>query len=101
MRETGFYDMPGAFLHTATDENVIVLLIGELCELMVRLSPKIYRKYVNIGRGGKPMLYVKLLKSVYGLMISALLFYRKLKGELIEYGFIVNPYSMSSPFNFR
>ena len=91
-RETGFADMPGAFLHTATDENVIVLLTGELCELMVRVSPKIYRKYVNIGRGGKPMLYVKLLKSVYGLMRSALLFYRKLKGELIKYGFTMNPY---------
>ena len=57
-RETGFADMLGAFLHTATEENVIVLLTGELCELMVLVSPKIYRKYVNIGRGGKPMLDV-------------------------------------------
>jgi hypothetical protein len=29
---------------------------------------------------------------MYGLMRSALLFYRKLKKELLEYGFVMNPY---------
>lgn len=41
---------------------------------------------------GVPVLYVELYKSPYGLMRSALLFYRKLRGELIEYGFEINPY---------
>lgn len=35
-----------AFLHTITDEKVIVALHGELCELMVAVNPKLYRKYV-------------------------------------------------------
>ena len=38
------------------------------------------------------MLYVELYKSLYGLMRRALLFYRKLKKELTDYGFIMNGY---------
>lgn len=39
------------------------------------------------------MLYVELCKALYGLMRSALLFYRKLKGEQIAYRFEMNPYN--------
>ena len=38
------------------------------------------------------MLYVRLSKAVYGLLQSALLFYRKLCSELEDHGFTVNPY---------
>ena len=38
------------------------------------------------------MLYVKLLKALYGLLKSALLFYKKLAGELVNMGFEINPY---------
>ena len=38
------------------------------------------------------MLYVHLYRSVYGLLRSVMLFYRKLKRKLIEYGFELNPY---------
>ena len=91
-RDVAFADMPGAFLTSKTDEKVIVKLTGELCELMVKVDPKIYRKYVTTERSGRPILYVELYKSVYGLLRSALLFYRKFKRELTDYGFIMNPY---------
>ncbi len=35
---------------------------------------------------------MKLQKALYGLMRVSLLFYRKLRKELEEYGFVVNPY---------
>ena len=38
------------------------------------------------------MLYVKLLKALYGMLRSALLFYKKLASELVEMGFEINPY---------
>lgn len=38
------------------------------------------------------MLYVQLYKALYGLLRSALLFYCKLRGELEDYGFKINPY---------
>ena len=91
-RDTATCDLPGAFLHTITDEKVIMVLRGVLCEMMVKVDPKLYRKYVTTDKRGKPVLYVQLYKSLYGLMRSALLFYRKLRGELEAYGFKINPY---------
>ena len=35
-------DIPRAFLHTETDEDVIMTLVGPLAELMVKIDPKIY-----------------------------------------------------------
>ena len=69
-----------------------MMLKGKLAELMVKVAPQIYRKYVTTGRKGEAVLYVKPRKALYGLLRSALLFYRKLVGELIGYGFEVNPY---------
>jgi hypothetical protein len=37
-------DLPGAFLHTITDKKVIMVLKGELCNLMVKAKPRLYRK---------------------------------------------------------
>ena len=51
-----------------------------------------YRKYITTSAKGEPMLYVSLSKALYGLLQSALLFYKKLRGELEAYGFEVNPY---------
>eukprot|EP00804_Cyclotella_cryptica_P030533 CCRYP_020167-RC/>CCRYP_020167-RC protein AED:0.22 eAED:0.15 QI:0/-1/0/1/-1/0/1/0/594 len=93
-RDVAYIDLPGAFLHTLTDEKVIMVLRGELCELMCLVEPKLYRKYVCKDKRGQPVLYVELYKSLYGLMRSALLFYRKLRKELEEYGMSMNPYDM-------
>jgi len=38
------------------------------------------------------VLYLRLQKALYGMMKSALLFYRKLVSELQEMGFEINPY---------
>eukprot|EP00956_Cyclotella_meneghiniana_P042119 scaffold248363_cov77-Cyclotella_meneghiniana.AAC.2 len=91
-RDVATLDIPGAFLNTLTDELIIMVLKGKLCELMCQVDPKVYRRYVTKDRKGTPILYVQLYKSVYGLLRSALLFYRKLRGELEDYGFTVNPY---------
>jgi hypothetical protein len=91
-RDVATADLPGAFLNTVTDELVFMVLKGELCELMVRVNQKIYRRYVTTDRKGNPVLYVQLYKSMYGLLRSALLFYRKLRAELELFGFSINPY---------
>jgi hypothetical protein len=93
-RDVAYIDLPGAFLHTLTDEKIIMVLRGELCELMCLVEPKLYRKYVCKDKKGQPVLYVELYKSLYGLMRSALLFYKKLRKELEEYGMRMNPYDM-------
>lgn len=62
--------------YTPTDEKVIMMMRGELCELMVKVNPKLFRKYVWKDKRGKSVLYVQLYKSLYGLMRLALLFYK-------------------------
>ena len=49
--------------------------------LLTNIGPKLYMKYTVLEKGVK-LLYVKLKKSLYGLLRSALLFYLKLVIEL-------------------
>ena len=91
-RDVAVVDVPGAFLNTTNDETILMCLRGALAEMMVRVDPKLYRKYVTTTPKGTPVLYVRLNKALYGLLRSALLFYKKLRKELEEMGFMVNPY---------
>jgi hypothetical protein len=85
-------DIPGAFLHADLDEEVIMLLRGQLADLMVQVDPELYGPYLTKTKKGESILYVKMLKAMYGLLRSALLFYLKLVGDLKDYGFELNPY---------
>ena len=58
-----FY-IPGAYIHTETDEGVIMLLEGALYEIMVKVSPKIYKNYVIVSSKGKMLLYVQI-KTIF------------------------------------
>ena len=92
-RDVAVADIPGAFLNTDNPDYVLMCLIGKLAEMMVRVDPKLYRKYVLTSAKGEPILYVKLNKALYGWLKSALLFYKKLVGELEYMGFKLNPYN--------
>jgi hypothetical protein len=59
---------------------------------MVQVEPKLYQKYTTTSAKGEPLLYVKLSKALYGLLQSALLYYKQLVKELKEYGFEINSY---------
>ena len=50
-----------------------------------------YKKFVTTETG-KPVLYMKLLKALYGCMHSALLWYHTFKNKLEKIGFKLNPY---------
>jgi hypothetical protein len=79
-------------VNTDVDEDVIMVLKGELADLMTQIAPEVYRKYVTVDRKGTPILYMKLQKALYGLMRASLLFYRKLRKEFERYGLVINPY---------
>ena len=91
-RDVATCDIPGAFLQADNPDFVLMRLDGILAELMVKVAPKLYRKFVTTNAKGKSVLYVQLEKAVYGMMKSALLFYRKLVADLISLGFEINPY---------
>jgi hypothetical protein len=94
-RDVATVDVPGAFLHTHVDpedDTVHMILQGVLAELMVKVDPKLYRKYVIYDSKGRMILYVEMQKALYGMLKSALLFYKKLVGDLEGAGFKLNPY---------
>ena len=75
-RRVRCYDVSSALVNTDVDEDVIMVLKGELADMMIQIAPEVYRKYVTVDRKGMPILYVKLQKVPYGLMNASLLFYR-------------------------
>ena len=85
-RDVAVMDITGAYLHTLNDEFMRMCLRGNLAETIVRVDPKLYRKYVTYDTKGVPLMYVKLNKALYGLLKSALLFYKKLVADLEAYG---------------
>ena len=85
-------DVACAFLHTQSDEDVTMVLEVAFSKLMVKVDPTIYRKFITTTSKGKSLLYVKIHKSLYGLLHSALLFYHKLVKDLEAEGFTINPY---------
>jgi hypothetical protein len=60
---------------------------------MVKMALAINRNYIHVGPNNKPILYLKLLKALYGCLMSALLFYLKLLKHLEDYRFVLNPYN--------
>ncbi len=48
--------MPSAFVNTNVDEEVIMVLKGELAEMMIQIAPKVYRKYVSVDKKGTKIL---------------------------------------------
>ncbi len=91
-RKVRCYGVPSAFVNMEVDKDVIMVLKGDLADMMVQIAPETYHKYITTDRKGTRILYAKLQKALYGLMQASLLFYRKLRKELEAYGFVVNPY---------
>ena len=57
----------------------------------VEIDPEVYGPYIIQESGGQ-VLYVKVLKAIFGMLKSALLFYNKLRKDLEDSGFEINPY---------
>jgi hypothetical protein len=84
-------DIPGAFMQADMDEILHMKLEGPLAKLLTRVDPNLYKKYTTIEKG-KPVLYVQLMKALYGTLQAALLFWQDLTSQLEKWGFKLNPY---------
>ena len=91
-RDIATMDIGSAYLTADNDEETIMVLRGKLAEMMTRVNPDLYRPYVTLSAKGVPMLYVRLSKALYGMLRAALLFYKKLRGDLEDMELEVNPY---------
>ena len=73
-RDVEILDIPGAFMQAdIMDEVVHVKFEGEIAKMLVKLDPKLYRKFIK-DEHEKSVLYVELLKALYSTMRVAFLF---------------------------
>ncbi len=91
--DIAFFNISGAFVHADLDKDITMILKGRLAKLMVKVAPNLNRKYISVDRRGMAILYVKMQKTIYGLLMSALLFCNKLVADLEGDGFVINPYN--------
>jgi hypothetical protein len=90
-RDVATCDIPGAFMQSDIKGKVVMKLEGVMAEVIIKVDPKQYTKYV-VKENGKDVIYVILTKALYGTLQAALLFWQNLSGELTKWGFEINPY---------
>lgn len=73
-REVAVFDVPGAFMQADMDELVHVQFTGKMVELILEIDWKMYKPCVTMECGEKVM-YVELLKALYGTLRAAWLFW--------------------------
>ena len=89
-------DTPNAFIQTYMPgvengkERIIMKITGSLVSILTEMAPK-YRNYV-VEEKGKRVIYTKVLRAIYGMLQSSLLWYKQFRGDLKDLGFIFNPY---------
>ena len=66
-------------------------ITGKLVDVLISIAPEIYGGYV-VYKNGKKVIYVVVLRALYGMLISALLWYKNFRKDLEGIGFIFNPY---------
>jgi uncharacterized protein YeaC (DUF1315 family) len=89
-RDTATADVTGAYLNASMDDFTLLKVEGESVDILCSIS-KTYEEFVTHEKG-KKVLYLQLLKALYGCVKSALLWYELFAGTLKEMGFVLNPY---------
>jgi hypothetical protein len=92
-------DIPNAFIQALMpkvkdgDERVMMKITGVLVDMLVKLNPELYGPYVVYERNRRnKVLYVQVMRAIYGMLEAAILWYKKFRGELEQKGFKFNPY---------
>ena len=89
-RDVATADVAGAYLHAHMKDFTLLKVEGPSVDKLCDVSPE-YKKFVCY-EDGKKVLYLKLLKALYGCVQSALLWYELFSGTLKNMGFKLNPY---------
>ena len=84
-------DILGAFMQADMDDEVILRFEGKMTELLIEVDEDLYRPYAVTERG-KTVIYVDLLKALYGTLKAAHLFWEKFTATLTKLGLQINPY---------
>ena len=90
-------DVLNAFIQTVMpkpkegEARVMMKITGVLVDMLVQLDPALYGPYA-VFENNRKVLYVQVLHAIYGMLESSLLWYKKFRKELEEYGFEFSSY---------
>jgi hypothetical protein len=87
-RDVATTDVAGAYLHAKMRDFALLIMEGESVDILCDVCED-YRQYVTY-ENGKKVLYLELLKALYGCVQSALLWYKLFTGTLEGMGFELN-----------
>ena len=73
-----------------TDKTMLLKLRGTFVYIMCSINEE-YKRHVRF-KNGKKVLYLRILRALYGFIESALQWYNLYKSTLKSEGFVVNPY---------
>ena len=90
-RFVAIVDVPGAFMQADMDPGVYMRINGKMAMLLLEIDHEMYSPYVVMEKG-KKVIYVELLKALYGTLRAARLFWELMSRKLQEWGFTINPY---------
>jgi hypothetical protein len=90
-RDVAVLDVPGAFMQANMDELVHVRFTGKMVDQLLEIDPQMYGPCV-VMEGKEKVMYVELLKALYGTVHVVRLFWEKLTAKLKQWGFTPNPY---------
>jgi hypothetical protein len=96
-RDVAVIDVPGAFMQADMDELVHIRFTGKMVDLLLEIDQDMYSPCV-VNEGKEKVKYVELLKALYGTVHAARLFWEKLTGKLLEWGFTANPSVLKTKF---
>ena len=91
-RKVVSFDIPGAFLQGEMTEDKLLLLKfrGDFVDMMCDVNPE-HKKNV-IFENGKKVLYMKIIRGIYGCIEAALQWYKCYTEVLEKEGFVLNSY---------
>ena len=89
-------DIPNAFIQTEMPDTpgkdkVIMKITGVLVDMLVQLDPITYEEHVVFEKNRK-VLYVQVLRAIYGMLNASLLWYKRFRSDLESIDFKFNPY---------
>ena len=91
-RDVAIFDIPGAYLQAEMpkEKKLLMKFRDKFVDIMCEVNPE-YKQFV-IEENGKRVLYIKIIRAIYGCIESALLWYELYVKVLKGMGFVLNPY---------
>jgi hypothetical protein len=82
---------PTSGLLKANGKRTIIKVKGPLVNMLVDIALHKYQDFVRY-KGKHDIFYMDVLKALYEMLQSSLLYYKKLRRDLEEIGFVIYPH---------